>query len=45
MIPDLVAELHPANAIASQTYRTPKGSGWVLAFSGDDLVAADPLVP
>ena len=45
VIPDLVAELHPANAIASQTYRTPKGSAWVLAFSGDDLVAADPLAP
>ncbi len=45
VIPDLIAELHPANAIASQTYKTPKGSGWVLAFSGDDLVAADPLVP
>ena len=45
VIPDLVAELHPANAIASQTYKTPKGSGWVLTFSGDDLVAADPLVP
>jgi 8-oxo-(d)GTP phosphatase len=45
VIPDLVAELHPANATASQTYKTPKGSGWLLAFSGDDLVAADPLVP
>jgi 8-oxo-dGTP pyrophosphatase MutT (NUDIX family)/broad specificity phosphatase PhoE len=45
VIPDLVAELHPANAIASQTYKTPKGSGWVLAFSGDGLTAADPLVP
>jgi 8-oxo-dGTP diphosphatase len=45
VIPDLVSELHPANAIASQTYKTPKGSGWVLAFSGHDLVAADPLVP
>jgi len=45
VIPNTVAALHPANAIASQTYKTPKGSGWVLAFSGDDLVAADPLVP
>jgi 8-oxo-dGTP pyrophosphatase MutT (NUDIX family)/phosphohistidine phosphatase SixA len=45
VIPDTVAELHPGNAIASQTYKTPKGSGWVLAFHGDDLVAADPLVP
>jgi 8-oxo-(d)GTP phosphatase len=45
VIPDLVAELHPANAIASRTYKTPKGSGWVLTFRGDDLVAADPLVP
>jgi 8-oxo-dGTP pyrophosphatase MutT (NUDIX family)/phosphohistidine phosphatase SixA len=45
VIPDTVAELHPANAIASQTYKTPKGSGWVLAFNGNDLVAADPLMP
>ena len=45
VIPDLIAELHPANAIASRTYKTPKGSGWVLTFSGDDLVAADPLLP
>ena len=45
VIPDLVAELHPGNAIASRTYATPKGSGWVLAFSGDALIAADPLVP
>jgi 8-oxo-(d)GTP phosphatase len=45
VIPETVAELHPGNAIASQTYKTPKGSGWVLAFHGDDLIAADPLVP
>jgi 8-oxo-(d)GTP phosphatase len=45
VIPDTVAELHPGNAIATQTYKTPKGSGWVLAFSGNDLVAADPLTP
>jgi 8-oxo-dGTP diphosphatase len=45
VIPAAVAALHPANAIAIQAYKTPKGSGWVLAFSGDDLIAADPLDP
>jgi 8-oxo-dGTP diphosphatase len=45
VIPYLVAELHPANANATRTYATPKGSGWVLAFSDDALIAADPLVP
>jgi 8-oxo-dGTP pyrophosphatase MutT (NUDIX family) len=43
VIPALVETLRPANASATMSFSTPKGSGWVLSFAGTDLVAADPL--
>jgi 8-oxo-dGTP pyrophosphatase MutT (NUDIX family)/phosphohistidine phosphatase SixA len=43
VIPAAIAELHPGNAMATDTYKTAKGSGWVLSFSGDRVVAADAL--
>lgn len=43
VIPDALAALKPPNATASTTFVTPKGSAWVLSFSGVDLVAADLL--
>jgi 8-oxo-(d)GTP phosphatase len=43
VIPDTLAALRPPNASAGATFATPKGQGWVLSFSGPDLVAADPL--
>jgi 8-oxo-dGTP diphosphatase len=43
VIPGAVAALHPSNAVATDTYHTEKGSGWVLSFSGPELVAADRL--
>lgn len=33
----------PANAAVDTTWSTPKGGGWLLAFHGDRLVAADRL--
>jgi 8-oxo-(d)GTP phosphatase len=43
VIPPLLTALHPANATATEGYRTPKGTGWLLALSGTDVVSADPL--
>jgi 8-oxo-dGTP diphosphatase len=43
VIPPLLAALHPGNTTAVEGYRTPKGTGWLLALSGTDVVAADPL--
>jgi broad specificity phosphatase PhoE len=43
VIPQTLAALRPPNAPAGSTFLTGKGSAWVLAFSGPDLVAADPL--
>ena len=45
VIPGAVAALQAARANALQTFRTPKGTGWLLSFAGRDLIAADPLVP
>jgi 8-oxo-dGTP diphosphatase len=43
VIPPTVAALKPPNAIATDKFHTPKGAAWVLSFSGEELVAADPL--
>ncbi len=43
VIPPLLTDLHPANATATEGYRTPKGTGWLLALSGTGVVAADRL--
>jgi 8-oxo-dGTP diphosphatase len=43
VIPPLLSALHPANATATEGYRTPKGTGWLLALSGAAVVSADPL--
>jgi 8-oxo-dGTP diphosphatase len=43
VIPPLLAGLRPLNATAAQEFDTPKGSGWLVAFSGDQAVAADRL--
>ena len=43
VIPGAVGALHPLNAVATSTYRTEKGAGWILSFSGPELVAADRL--
>jgi 8-oxo-dGTP diphosphatase len=43
VIPPLLTALHPGNSTATEGYRTPKGTGWLLALSGTDVVAADPL--
>lgn len=45
VIPGAVSALQPAGGNALQTYRTPKGTGWLLSFAGRDFVAADPLQP
>jgi 8-oxo-dGTP diphosphatase len=37
LIPPLLAALVPG------PHPTPKGTGWVLAFAGDDIVAVEPL--
>jgi 8-oxo-(d)GTP phosphatase len=43
VIPDSLARLADAGRAAA--YATPKGTGWLLAFAGDRLVAADRLAP
>ncbi|HEX7947218.1 MAG TPA: histidine phosphatase family protein, partial [Phenylobacterium sp.] len=43
VIPPLLADLHPGNATATEGYRTPKGTGWLLALSGTRVVSADRL--
>jgi 8-oxo-dGTP pyrophosphatase MutT (NUDIX family) len=45
VIPPALSALRPTNSTAIEAYDTPKGSGWLLAFTGTDAVAADPLVP
>jgi 8-oxo-dGTP pyrophosphatase MutT (NUDIX family) len=45
LIPPLLRALSPANATASASYETPKGSGWLLAFCGTDVLAADRVDP
>jgi 8-oxo-dGTP diphosphatase len=45
VIPEAVTALRPHNAAATATFGTPKGSGWVLAFHGADLLTADHLTP
>jgi 8-oxo-(d)GTP phosphatase len=42
LIPDVVGGLSGRTA---ETYRTPKGSGWVLGFAGTEFVNADRLDP
>jgi 8-oxo-dGTP diphosphatase len=44
VIPPLLVALHPANATATEGYRTAKGGGWLLALSGTGVVAADSLM-
>ena len=43
VIPGCLEALRPANASATTSFATPKGSAWVLSFAGDEVVAADPL--
>jgi 8-oxo-(d)GTP phosphatase len=43
VIPPLLAELHPANTTAIESYRTPKGSGWLLSLARTGVVSADPF--
>ncbi|GAA5182117.1 NUDIX hydrolase [Rugosimonospora acidiphila] len=45
VIPPALSALRPANTTAVEAYRTPKGTGWLLAFAGTAVVAADPLIP
>jgi 8-oxo-(d)GTP phosphatase len=42
-IPVLLASLRPANATVAEEFATPKGDGWLLAVSGEQVVAADRL--
>jgi 8-oxo-(d)GTP phosphatase len=42
VIPDALARLAAASP---DDFTTPKGTGWLLAFADDRLVAADPLAP
>src|SRR5262249_13812146 len=43
VIPGAVQAMHPRNATAGLTYAAGKGAAWVLSFSGNDLLTADPL--
>jgi 8-oxo-(d)GTP phosphatase len=43
VIPGLLASVRPGNATAAEEYRTAKGDGWLLAVTGDRVVAADRL--
>jgi 8-oxo-dGTP diphosphatase len=43
VIPPLLISLKPRNATAAEEFGTPKGSGWLLASSGENIVAADRL--
>lgn len=43
VIPPLLTALHPADATATEGYHTPKGTGWLLALSGTNVVSADPF--
>jgi 8-oxo-(d)GTP phosphatase len=43
VIPALLASLRPRNATMAEDFATPKGGGWLLAFAGGVLVAADRL--
>jgi 8-oxo-dGTP diphosphatase len=45
LIPPLLAALNPGNATAIEEFGTPKGSGWLLAFAGTEVVSADRLTP
>ncbi len=44
VIAPLLRALQPGNATIEE-YRTPKGSGWLLALAGTDVVSADRLAP
>jgi 8-oxo-(d)GTP phosphatase len=44
VIPPLLAGLRPGNATAAEEFQTPKGGGWLLAVSADQVVAADRLL-
>jgi 8-oxo-dGTP diphosphatase len=43
VIPPLLVSLRPRNATVAEEFATAKGSGWLLAMSGDIVVAADRL--
>jgi 8-oxo-dGTP diphosphatase len=45
LIPPLLSALRPGNATAIEEFGTPKGSGWLLAFAGTEVVSADRLTP
>jgi 8-oxo-dGTP diphosphatase len=45
VIPPLLAQLRPPLGATAEPYRTPKGTGWLLALNGDDVVGADRLSP
>lgn len=44
VVPPLLADLRPGNATAAEQFATPKGGGWLLALSGERVVAADRLL-
>jgi 8-oxo-dGTP diphosphatase len=43
VIPPLLAALRPSNWPQSEDFTTPKGTGWLLAFAGSNLVGLDRL--
>lgn len=43
VIPGILASLKPGNAGADESFATPKGGGWVLAFAGARAVSAERL--
>jgi 8-oxo-dGTP diphosphatase len=45
VITPLLATLQPATGTATDSYQTPKGTGWLLGFAGSRAIGADPLTP
>jgi 8-oxo-dGTP diphosphatase len=43
VIPGVLESLEPGNAGAEESFATPKGGGWVLAFAGTRTVSAERL--
>jgi 8-oxo-dGTP diphosphatase len=45
VIPPLLRLIRPASATKVEEFRTPKGTGWLVAFAGTAPVAADRIAP
>lgn len=45
VIAPLLRSLRPGNTTTAEDYHTPKGTGWLLALAGTDVVSADRLTP